>query len=71
MPIDIKLSGDTADAICRDSLKFHIKMIAQDIKDITWQKKMSAHDKINLAHQRDILSSLNAVYDYYGADSKT
>jgi hypothetical protein len=68
MSVDIKLSGDTADAICRDSLKFHMKMIKQDIKDRSRQDTITPNEAATIEGHRRMMIHMKAVREYYGKD---
>ena len=64
--MNIKLDGETADAIVVDSLKFHMKMTEKEIKKQMKVKNMTACQQSNLGYDVNMLDCMTKVFEYYG-----
>ena len=66
MNMQIEVSDEIVDQIIKTELRESIIGVKRDIKNLKKMRKREKYQDMDLANNEEILSHLEAVYDYFG-----
>ncbi len=66
MKLNLKIHDDTVDNLILDVLNMHIDITKKDIKRLKKIGSLRPHEQSDLDNDKENLTALNKVYDYFG-----